>query len=77
MLTPAAQEKWNTKLQTQISWEAVWKQNPKYVSPRDRTQIMRLQRCNLWVAQHGGCGHTTCAATGCNTPESQLLPPGS
>eukprot|EP00966_Prymnesium_polylepis_P288718 6668847-Prymnesium_polylepis.1 len=43
-----------------------------YVSPRDRTQIMRLQRRNLWVAEHGGCDHTTCAATGCNAPESQL-----
>eukprot|EP00966_Prymnesium_polylepis_P069792 1623097-Prymnesium_polylepis.1 len=41
-------------------------------TPRDRTQIMRLQRRNLWVAQHGGCDHTTCAATGCNAPESQI-----
>eukprot|EP00966_Prymnesium_polylepis_P268521 6203422-Prymnesium_polylepis.1 len=33
---------------------------------------MRLQRRNLWVAQHGGCDQTTCAATGCHAPESQL-----
>jgi hypothetical protein len=24
------------------------------------------------LAQHGGCDHTTCAATGCNNQESQL-----
>ena len=72
MLTPAAQERWNDKLQAQIKWPEVWQQKPMYVSARDRTQIMRLQRRNLWVAQHGGCDHTTCAATGCNTPESQL-----
>eukprot|EP00966_Prymnesium_polylepis_P242610 5610337-Prymnesium_polylepis.1 len=33
---------------------------------------MRLQRRNLWVAQHGGCDHTTCAVTGCGATESQL-----
>ena len=43
-----------------------------YTTPRDKTQIMILQRRNLWVAQHGGCGHTTCAATGCRQQESQL-----
>ena len=72
MLTPAAQERWNEKLQAQIKWPEVWQQKPMYASARDRTQIMRLQRRNLWVAQHGGCDHTTCAATGCNAPESQL-----
>ena len=80
MKPPKAQDRWNERLQprpmnrseTEINWEATWKLKAKYVTPRDKTQIMRLQRRNLWVAQHGGCGHTTCACTGCNEPESQL-----
>eukprot|EP00966_Prymnesium_polylepis_P024923 574611-Prymnesium_polylepis.3 len=45
-------------------WKHAWAQKPMYVTPRDRTQLMRLQRRNLWVAQHGGCDHTTCAVHG-------------
>ena len=57
---------------TALIWNDIWKQKSMYTTPRDKTQIMRLQRRNLWVAQHGGCGHTTCAATGCRQQESQL-----
>ena len=73
MRTPECQTKWSTRLgRDDLRWDKIWGQKSMYTTPRDKTQIMRLQRRNLWVAQHGGCDHTTCAATGCNQQESQL-----
>ena len=73
MKAPECANKWNEKLgRSDLDWDKIWKQKSMYTSPRDKTQIMRLQRRNLWVAQHGGCDHTTCAATGCRQQESQL-----
>ena len=73
MLSPECMKKWNERLgRDDLVWDTIWQQESMYTTPRDKTQIMRLQRRNLWVAQHGGCDHTTCAATGCQAQESQL-----
>ena len=73
MLSPECMKKWDERLgRDDLEWDTIWQQESMYTTPRDKTQIMRLQRRNLWVAQHGGCDHTTCAATGCQAQESQL-----
>ena len=75
-LEPESANKWNEKLgRDDLVWKKVWQQKSMYTSPRDKTQIMRLQRRNLWLAQHrghSGCDHTTCAAKRCRQQESQL-----
>eukprot|EP00966_Prymnesium_polylepis_P096804 2242823-Prymnesium_polylepis.1 len=50
-------------LETEINVHHSTRQNTNFAAPAQE---------HLWVAQHGGCYHTTCAATGCQQQESQL-----